>query len=927
MRSSFSRVAGVIALLMLVVASWPIAANHAGLAQGNNDLTAAAQAAVAADFGVPADQIVIAIVAQDGDWAYGTGVNPGGGEDGNPETRFFLAHHEPDGWHVALRYTSDFDLLLRSAPSNFPTPEIRTTLEGFSAAGDGSSQLSFPFPENQTWGFLGPHPAQGATTRDALDFYPYYGNATNAPVLAMRGGVVYRPCENMILIDHGDGWTTGYYHVINPSVQNGQMVQRGQQIGGTSDQFNCGGFANGPHVHIWVEFRGQSVDIAGRDIGGWTVEAGPNPYDGCLVKGNTHRCTVDGTNYIVNDGEIGSGSNGAVASLGLLYGKVGDAIPYDLSGFPVNSSVAITWKRPGGSTVALTPATTDGSGSATGSLIVPETNAGPGNSVIFTSGSIVRTTTFDVDPALTVTPAIAAPGESITASIHGFPKKAAVQITFIDGQTYTRVLLGTLTASNIGSGSGAFPIPAGTTLGLGSVEASDGTDYAFADLRLVNGPTLWLDHTTVRAADEIEFGIARFPADSPVTITMTPAGGGAALPLATTTTDASGGAESTLTLPEVPFGAWTALAESGGTTAQFAFTIIPRIEPVTDPAARGATVDIAAFGFTPNSTITISWDRGTEIIPLGSGTSNAQGSATVPITIPGFPDGTFLSIHARDGATGEAYASLEVQGGPPVGTPDAQLTTTRTTVNVSVGYTLTGFPPASDVQITWIRASLGTIALGTVTTDLMGNASGAFPVPAATGGLQGVRFSTTGATVDVPFEIVPRIKVTPATVARGANVDVSLRGYGKKEVVRIRWKQGSNWVTVATVTTSNTGSANVTVAVPAWVPDGTTSVRGDGTVFRAQTNAITVSGGTFVPANAGTPTATPSPSPTPTTTPIASPSVTVVPSPTEIPTERPTETPTTEPTVEPTQEPTETPTELPSETPTPPEASEGTAVP
>ena len=125
-------------------------------------------------------------------------------------------------WNVALRFTTEFDQLLQSAPPEFPSPTIGSTLEGFSPAGEGSSQLSFPFPANETWGFLGPHPAEGATTRDALDFYPYYDNAQNAPVLAMRGGVVYRPCDNMILIDHGDGWTTGYYHVIDVAVQNGR---------------------------------------------------------------------------------------------------------------------------------------------------------------------------------------------------------------------------------------------------------------------------------------------------------------------------------------------------------------------------------------------------------------------------------------------------------------------------------------------------------------------------------------------------------------------------------------------------------------------------------------------------------------------------------------------------------------------------------
>jgi len=71
-------------------------------------------------------------------------------------------------------------------------------------------------------------------------------------------------------------------------------------------------------------------------------------------------------------------------------------------------------------------------------------------------------------------------------------------------------------------------------------------------------------------------------------------------------------------------------------------------------------------------------------------------------------------------------------------------------------------------------------------------------------------------------------------------VTVSLRGYGKTETVRIRWLVAGSWVTVATVTTSNTGSATVSVTVPATADAGPNAVRGDGTVFRQQTNAVIV---------------------------------------------------------------------------------------
>jgi hypothetical protein len=146
-------------------------------------------------------------------------------------------------------------------------------------------------------------------------------------------------------------------------------------------------------------------------------------------------------------------------------------------------------------------------------------------------------------------------------------------------------------------------------------------------------------------------------------------------------------------------------------------------------------------------------------------------------------------------------------------------------------------------------------------------------------------------------------------------VNVSLRGYAAHETVNIRWKKGSTWFHIAYVTTSSTGSANIDVRVPTFVPDGPTSVRGDGRYGRAQTNAVTVSGGTYRPSEATkTPTPSPTASPTatatiePTQTPEASPSVDPT-SPVSTPEASPTETSTEIPTVDtPTTEPTESAT-------------------
>jgi hypothetical protein len=218
------------------------------------------------------------------------------------------------------------------------------------------------------------------------------------------------------------------------------------------------------------------------------------------------------------------------------------------------------------------------------------------------------------------------------------------------------------------------------------------------------------------------------------------------------------------------------------------------------------------------------------------------------------------------------------------------------------------------------------VAIGSVHTSSAGDAAGNVKVPASIMGPHTVKFTYGSWASQATYTVKPRIKVTPTTVSRGQIVNISLRGYKGYEPVKIRWKKGDTFVQVAVVTTSSTGSANVGVVVPSFVPDGTTSVRGDGVYGHAQTNAVTVSGGPFSSSTVKTPTPTPTktapPVATTTATPTASPTATV-PAPTETPTAAPTElateTPATEtstPTETATQEPSATATDVPVESPT-----------
>jgi hypothetical protein len=224
------------------------------------------------------------------------------------------------------------------------------------------------------------------------------------------------------------------------------------------------------------------------------------------------------------------------------------------------------------------------------------------------------------------------------------------------------------------------------------------------------------------------------------------------------------------------------------------------------------------------------------------------------------------------------------------------------TVNSTLNYGIGLFPLSTPVSVKWDGATIGS-----VTTTNEGTATGSLRIPAAPMGTHKLTFSTGHWTASANFTVKPRIKLIPNSgLKRGQTVNVSLRGFAKYEVVRIRWKKGTSWVELARVTTSGTGSANIDVKVPTWAPNGTNSVRGDGTYGHAQTNAVTVLASSLTnSATQATPTPTAIKTPAATATSTPSPEPTAIPATPEATPAQETQTPEPSPTA--TAEPTETP--------------------
>lgn len=275
---------------------------------------------------------------------------------------------------------------------------------------------------------------------------------------------------------------------------------------------------------------------------------------------------------------------------------------------------------------------------------------------------------------------------------------------------------------------------------------------------------------------------------------------------------------------------------------EYTFNLLPpkpKINVVPNSVIPSENVMVSVSNFDASASVRVRWKVGGKWVQVGTITTNASGAGSTTVFVPADAAAGANSVRA-DGPD-KAQQTNAVNVVPQQGPVAVELSATRGSVGGAVDFTATNFTPNSELSITWRRPGGSTVRFNSITVGNAGDIGGTLPIPATEGGPGSrITFSSTRGSVTIPFEVAPRIQLTPGTVSAGDSVTVTLTGYGKKEAVRIRWKVNGAWVTLATVTTNNTGGATVTVQVPANANAGQNSVRGDGTVHRQQTNAVTV---------------------------------------------------------------------------------------
>ncbi len=130
-------------------------------------------------------------------------------------------------------------------------------------------------------------------------------------------------------------------------------------------------------------------------------------------------------------------------------------------------------------------------------------------------------------------------------------------------------------------------------------------------------------------------------------------------------------------------------------------------------------------------------------------------------------------------------------------------------VNSKVVVSINSFPASKTVTVTFdddFGCTLKTISNGT--------GSCSFRVPATDQGLHRITATGGGMSEFRYFNVDPRIKLTPNFGPRGTTMDVSLRGFLTNMSVVVKWYNSTQKITIKSLQTSGTGSANFSFKVP-----------------------------------------------------------------------------------------------------------------
>ena len=378
---------------------------------------------------------------------------------------------------------------------------------------------------------------------------------------------------------------TNFYtpHII-PSPASGEA--------GTQVTIAGTGFA-GNETGITVKFNNVNVtlspispfaDSTGRWSASFTVPSLPAGSYTIGARGNSSSEVFTSFTLIVN----------SKITLSKTSGTVGTTVNVTGSGFAASETgVKVTFD---GKQVGTSPAVNSNGGWVTGFIVPPV----PAGSYIVdasgdtTSASSVADVSFSVTPSLTLNPAVAPPGTSVTVEGNGFRSNEDITLTF-ETAPNTHTTVATATADENGSWTASFIVPISSG-GSHAVRAK-GTSTSVLTSNLRIGAGLFLNKTSGTAGTAVTIEGSGFAAsETSITVTFdgVPAG-------RTVTADKNGNWSMTFNVP-VSSGGDHIISARGKITPETAvegayFTILPSAMVSKSSGAPGTSVTLSGTGF------------------------------------------------------------------------------------------------------------------------------------------------------------------------------------------------------------------------------------------------------------------------------------------------------------------------------------------
>lgn len=182
--------------------------------------------------------------------------------------------------------------------------------------------LWLPWEGGALWTYTqGPH----GDSAEGLDFQP--PDAAGKPcelftsafwVVAAADGTVSAVKPNVIEVDHGNGFATGYFHLENRQVKLGDRVAAGERLGTPGccpDGPVDGCWSTAPHLHFYTTYNGARQPAEGLNLGGWRV--GP---DGCMYRAGQVSCPLEsgGGRIVSNSPRQGQNSPSTQADIAVV---------------------------------------------------------------------------------------------------------------------------------------------------------------------------------------------------------------------------------------------------------------------------------------------------------------------------------------------------------------------------------------------------------------------------------------------------------------------------------------------------------------------------------------------------------------------------------------------------------------------------------